>query len=115
MTDNDRLAKWLGWHNRNVVGEWYSTPDGGRQSEPPAFESDESVWLGSRGAIAGACKKAPALFGAAVWFEVREDGPEPDHRTPEFNETVAAAMTATPLQLKAALLRVVDQWEDDGG
>jgi len=114
MTDNDRLARWLGWHNRNVVGEWYSTPDGGRQSDPPAFETNDALWRGPKGAIAAACEKAPVLFGKAIWFEAREDGPEPDHRTLEFNRTVSAVLTATPLQLKTALLRVVDQWEDDG-
>ena len=100
--DNERIAKKLGWRGKNIVGEWYVTPNGQRTPHPPQFDTDWELWHGPRGALAILAEDTQ------VWrrFCVRVSALATPKRLAVTGPTdvADAALKATPQQLSEAMI-----------
>jgi len=105
MTDNERIAKYLGWHQQTLVGEWYSTPDGARLAHPPQFEVDWKLWHSPRGVLAVIAESEEkwSAFAKAIRAKLTAAG----LRRP------CAVLLATPAQLSVALGSAIKALEEE--
>ena len=107
MTTNERIAEWAGWiqvecedDDGNPYLEWRN-PVNDCNKELPAFNTNITLWHGEDGLSAEITnKKLERLFADELLWMAPDGG---------FIDCVLIGLLATPAQLAAALVKVIEE------
>jgi len=101
MNVNETIARWLGWTDIESWLEGYGIPPGGSPNTAklvPLYDSGRAFWHGDDGLLAEIERRE---LIARFMLAMRE----------VVGITTWAHMTATPAQLAAALVKVIEEAE----
>jgi len=107
MTDNEKIAIWRGWSNLGGSSPWVN-PKSDRFMGVPPWDKGCGWWHGEHGLLVEIEKKGLVLsFIAALWDSIRPKSEMPH----EAYAMMFYALTATPSQLAAALIKTIERNE----
>ena len=121
MNVNETIARWLGWTDIESWLEGYGIPPGGSPNTAklvPLYDSGRAFWHGDDGLLAeierqGGDKDSLSRDLHREWMSQRVEAEDPpfDRQMPYADEIAAAYLRATPAQLAAALVEVIEEEE----
>jgi len=118
MTKNETIVRWLGWTWDEDTGAWFAPPPMQHyQITTPSFDRIGD-WHGDDGLLAeigrrGGDKDSLSRDLHREWMSQRVEAEDPpfDRQMPYADEIAAAYLRATPAQLAAALVKVIEEEE----
>ena len=115
MTTNERIAEWAGWEEIESYGEGVRSigrvprshkdwNDDFQYSFIPSFDTDITLWHGENGLLAEIENRH-----LSEQFVYESDGPWLGGDDDGFAVEIWAALRASPAQLAAALVKVIEE------
>ena len=111
MTDNGKIAGWLGYQwiaPKGYVDGWWRAKDGSTVFSV-AFDKEIALWHGEKGLLAEIEKRELRQKMALMFVDVLRFSPLPDNKVSYALSGYWDGMNATPAQLATALVKMIEE------